>query len=127
VTSDNQNHGGGHSPDEAATHRHPKRPDLEDTITYYRAMEIAPSRAVGREGRFHGGRHPQAGGGHGQPQPSARDRSPAQGARVVAKAWIDLKYRSLLLSDGGEACVVAGLDRGPYKLVVVETPATRTT
>jgi nitrile hydratase len=26
----------------------------------------------------------------------------------------------LLLSDGGEACVVAGLDRGPYKLVVVE-------
>ena len=42
------------------------------------------------------------------------NRSPAQGARVVAKAWVDSEYRSLLLSDGGEACVVAGLVRGPY-------------
>jgi hypothetical protein len=48
------------------------------------------------------------------------NRGPAQGARLVAKAWVDPEYRSLLLSDGGEACVVAGLDRGPYKLVVVE-------
>ena len=28
-----------------------------------------------------------------------------------------------MLSDGGEACIVAGLDRGPYKLVVVEYTA----
>ena len=33
---------------------------------------------------------------------------------------LDTDYKNLLLTDGGEACVAAGLDRGPYKLVVVE-------
>ena len=31
----------GHSHEHASVHRHPPRPDLDDTLTYYRAMEIA--------------------------------------------------------------------------------------
>jgi nitrile hydratase subunit alpha len=113
VTSDNLNHGDGHSPDEAMTHRHPPRPDLDDTLTYYRAMETALRELLVDKGVF------TADDIRKQVE-DMDNRSPAQGARVVAKAWHDSKFRSLLLSDGGEACVVAGLDRGPYRLVVVE-------
>jgi nitrile hydratase len=47
-------------------------------------------------------------------------RTPAQGARVVARAWVDPEYRHLLLTDGNAACEAIGIERGPYKLVVVE-------
>jgi nitrile hydratase len=113
MTANDHQHGNPSSTEEDLVHRHPPRPDLDDTLTYYRAMEIALRELLVDKGVF-----------------TADDirrrvedmdkRSPAQGARVVAKAWVDPEYRSLLLSDGGEACVVAGLDRGPYKLVVVE-------
>ena len=48
------------------------------------------------------------------------DRTPLQGARVVAHAWSDADYRRLLLEDGNSACEAVGLERGMYKLVVVE-------
>jgi nitrile hydratase len=47
-------------------------------------------------------------------------RTPARGARVVARAWTDPAYRALLLGDGNAALEALGLDRGPYQLVVVE-------
>ena len=101
-----------------AAHRHPPRPDLDDTLTYYRAMEIALRELLIDKGVF------TADDVRKQVE-NMDSRSPAQGARVVAKAWVDPEYRKLLLRDGGEACVVAGFDRGPYKLVVVEnTPDT---
>jgi nitrile hydratase len=48
------------------------------------------------------------------------NRTPLQGARIVAKAWTDAQFRQLLLSDGNAACEMAGIDKGIYKLVVVE-------
>jgi nitrile hydratase subunit alpha len=43
----------------------------------------------------------------------------------VARAWVDPEYKKLLLTDGNAACAALGVDRGPYKLVVVEnTPDT---
>jgi nitrile hydratase subunit alpha len=50
-------------------------------------------------------------------------RSPAQGARVVAHAWSDPAFRARLLELGNEALLELGLERGPYKLVVVENTA----
>ena len=51
-------------------------------------------------------------------------RTPARGARVVARAWTDPAYKARLLADGNAALEEIGLDRGVYKLVVVEnTPA----
>src|SRR5262249_17725622 len=96
-----------------AVHAHPSRPDLDDTLTYYRAMEIALRELLIEKGVF------TADEVRRQVE-DMDNRSPAQGARVVAKAWADPNYRTLLLSDGGAACVAVGLDRGPYKLVVVE-------
>jgi nitrile hydratase len=46
-------------------------------------------------------------------------RSPAQGARVVARAWSDPAYKARLLADGTAACEELGIDMGPTHLVVV--------
>jgi nitrile hydratase len=54
-----------------------------------------------------------------------RRRSPAIGARVVAKAWTDPGYKSRLLANGSQACTDLGIDVAALKLVVVEnTPGT---
>ena len=106
-------HRDGQPRDDAALHRHPPHADLDDTLSYYRAMEIALRELLIDKGVF------TADDVRGQVE-NMDNRSPAQGARVVAKAWVDPEYRRLLLADGGEACVAAGLERGPYKLVVVE-------
>src|SRR6185312_5497893 len=51
-------------------------------------------------------------------------RSPALGARVVARAWTDPAFKARLLGDGTAACEELGIRMGATKLVVVEsTPA----
>jgi nitrile hydratase len=49
-----------------------------------------------------------------------RRRSPEQGARVVARAWVSESFRRKLLADGTGACEELGLDLPALKLVVVE-------
>jgi nitrile hydratase len=99
--------------DHAAPHRHPPRPDQGDTITYWRAMEIAVRELLIEKNIL------TADEVRRQVE-DMDNRSPLQGAKVVARAWTDPEYRKLLLSDGNAACEAMGLDRGPYKLVVVE-------
>ncbi len=52
--------------------------------------------------------------------------SPAQGARMVAKAWTDLSFRTLMLADGTKAAELLGISlRGLPPLGVLEnTPQT---
>jgi len=45
--------------------------------------------------------------------------SPVNGARMVARAWTDPRYRDLLLSDGNAAAAQAGFDGLSYQLQVV--------
>ncbi len=47
----------------------------------------------------------------------------AEGARVVARAWIDPDFKTRLLDDGGAACAELGYDLGDLELVVVENTA----
>ena len=50
--------------------------------------------------------------------------SPAQGARMVAKAWTDPAYRALMLADGGAAAESLGIPmRGLPPLGVLEDTA----
>jgi nitrile hydratase subunit alpha len=45
--------------------------------------------------------------------------SPVNGARMVARAWTDPRYRDLLLADGNAAAAQAGFDGLSYQLRVV--------
>ena len=51
--------------------------------------------------------------------------SPKNGARVVARAWVDPEYRKRLLTDGTEACAELGYagPQGEYIVVLEDTPA----
>jgi len=106
-------HDHGHPHDHAQPHRHPPRPDHDDTITQWRAMEIAVRELLIEKGIL------SAEEVRRQVE-DMDNRTPLQGARVVARAWADPEYRKLLLSDGNAACEALGMERGPYKLVVVE-------
>ena len=54
-----------------------------------------------------------------------RKRSPAIGAKVVARAWVDGSYKKKLLENGSRACEDLGIEVAALKLVVVEnTPST---
>jgi nitrile hydratase len=45
-------------------------------------------------------------------------RNPADGARIVARAWVDPEFNSRLLRDAREAALELGLDPGPSPVVV---------
>ena len=48
-------------------------------------------------------------------------RTPANGARMVARAWVDPEYKALLLSDTKAAALKLGIDAsGPVEFVTVE-------
>jgi nitrile hydratase len=102
-----------HQHENGVPHRHPLRPDQDDTLTYWRAMEIA-LRELLIEKQITSADEVRR-------EVEAMDnRSPVDGARVVARAWTDPQFRQLLLSDGNAACEALGLERGLYKLVAVE-------
>jgi nitrile hydratase subunit alpha len=45
-------------------------------------------------------------------------RTPADGARLVARAWVDDAFRQRLLSDARQAALELGVDPGPSPVVV---------
>jgi nitrile hydratase len=45
-------------------------------------------------------------------------RTPADGARLVARAWVDPGFKQRLLADAREAALELGLDAGPSPVVV---------
>jgi len=106
-----------HTEDHAHVHRYPPRPDQDDTLTYYRAMEAAVRELLIDKGVL-----------------TAEDvrrqvenmdgRNAGLGAKMVARAWIDRAYKQRMLANGSEAAEEIGLDVGPLKLVVVENTPT---
>ncbi|MBK5012663.1 nitrile hydratase subunit alpha [Pseudomonas sp. S60] len=52
---------------------------------------------------------------------------PANGARVVARAWVDEDYRRLLLEDGTAACAEYGYTgpQGEYIVALEDTPTVK--
>ena len=99
----------------AAGHRHPPQPDHDDTLTYYRKLEMAVRELLIEKGMFTAGdvRAVVA---------DIESRTPEGGARVVARAWTDPQFRELLLNDATAACAGMGFEMALYdvKLTVVE-------
>ena len=106
-----------HTEDHGHVHRYPPRPDQDDTLTYYRAMEAAVRELLIDKGVL-----------------TAEDvrrqvenmdgRNAGRGAKMVARAWLDSAYKQRMLANGSEAAEEIGLDVGPLKLVVVENTPT---
>ena len=92
------------------------RPDADEALTYYRVMEIAVRELLIEKGLLSAEAL--------RSEIEKMDaRSPAQGARLVAHAWIDPGFKAKLLELGNEVLADVGLERGGYKLVVVENTA----
>lgn len=92
---------------------HPYRPDNDEPLTYWQTMEIAVRELLIEKG------HTTA--AEIAAQVEAMDaRSPADGAAVVARAWVDPDFKAHLLNDAPRACRDMGIDIGPLNLIVVE-------
>jgi nitrile hydratase len=99
-------HDHGHAP-------HPHQPDEEDSFGYWQLMEIAVRELLLEKAVFTAEEMRRT--------IEAMDaRSPALGARVVAKAWCDPAFKQRLLANGTAACEELGIEMGPTKLVALE-------
>lgn len=98
-------------------HHGPKAKDHDDKLTYFRAMEIALRELLIDKGVFTAEEVRR--------QVEAMDsRTPENGARMVARAWVDSEYKKRLLGDGSAAAREMGYEVGPLRLMVIEnTPA----
>ena len=94
-------------------HPHPTAPDRDGPPSYYQALEIAVRELLIGKGVFTADDVRRA--------VEAMDaRTPAQGARVVARAWTDPAYKARLLADGTAAVRELGIDTLTARLIVVE-------
>lgn len=92
---------------------HEVLPDDDAPLTYYQKLEIAVRELLIKKGLI-------------TPDEVRRTveamdaRSPALGAKIVARAWTDSDYKTRLLEDGSAAATELGIEVGVTKLVVVE-------
>jgi len=94
-------------------HSHETSPERDERLGYYQAMEIALRELLIAKGIFTAEDLRRA--------VEAMDaRTPAQGARVVARAWCDPAFKARLLEDGTAAIGELGIDMGETRLLVVE-------
>lgn len=96
---------------------HPYRADQDQPLTYWQNMEISIRELLVEKGVLteleimH--------------TIDAMDsRSPADGAKVVARAWVDADFRARLLADASAASREMGFDIGALRLIAVENTPT---
>lgn len=96
---------------------HPYRADDDTPLSYWQTMEIAVRELLIEKGLTTAAEIAD--------QIEAMDaRTPANGARVVARAWVDPDFRAALLKDAPGAVASLGIDIGPLNLIAVENTAT---
>ncbi|UWQ16303.1 nitrile hydratase subunit alpha [Jannaschia sp. M317] len=106
-----------HSHEGMSPSGHPYRADQDGPLTYWQVMEIAIRELMIAKGVVTEAEVAR--------QIEAMDaRSPAQGAAVVARAWVDPDFRDRLLTDASAAATEMGFDIGPLKLIAVENTDT---
>ena len=106
-----------HDHDHLSPSGHPYRPDQDRPLTYWQQMEIALRELLIDKGITTATEI--------QAQINTMDsRSPANGAAVVARAWIDPAFRDALLTDAAKTSRDMGFDIGPMNLIAVENTNT---
>lgn len=106
-----------HDHDHLSPSGHPYQPDQDHPLTKWQAMEIAMRELLVEKGILTREEITQT--------VEAMDRrSPADGAKVVARAWTDPDYKARLLADGSSAINEMGFHADAMKLVVLENTPT---
>lgn len=102
------------STDHGHHHPHPRQPDIEDQpFEYYQVMVEAVGELLIEKGVF-------SAADLRKTVESIDARSPADGAKVVARAWTDPAFKKRLLKDGNAATGELGIDAGVIPIKVVE-------
>jgi nitrile hydratase len=95
-------------------HRHPPAPDIEDfPVTYHQRLEAAVRELLLAKGVI-------TGDDIRRTVERIDSQTPAIGARVVARAWVDPAYKARLLANGSAAVEELGISMEGVRLVVVE-------
>lgn len=106
-----------HDHDHADVSAHAPDPAHDAPTTYYERLTTAVLELLIEQGLF-GAEDVQ------KAIEAIESRTPANGARVVARAWRDPDFKARLLENGTEAVRELGLDSADAHLVVVEnTPS----
>ncbi len=93
---------------------HAPRPDHDDTLTYYKSLEIAVRELLMEKGIITADEVREA-------VERMDTRGPHLGAKVVARAWVDPAFKARLLKDGTAGAEEAGVQMDqPTRLIVVE-------
>ena len=96
---------------------HPYQPDQDHPLTKWQAMEIAMRELMVEKGILTRKEITET-------VEAMDSRSPADGAKVVARAWSDSDYKARLLADGSAAINEMGFHADAMKLVVLENTPT---
>ena len=113
--SDHHDH---HHHEPGGRHQHPPQADHDDSLTYYRKLEIALRELLIAQGVTTADEIRQL-------VQDIESRSPEGGARVVARAWTNPEFKDLLLRDATTACAGMGFEMALYDVtltVVENTP-----
>ena len=96
------------------THHHPLQPDLEDTpLARHQLMQMAVTSLLIEKGILSADEM--------RAQIEHMDTlSPARGAELVARAWVDDGFRERLVVDSKSAAAELGMDIGPIPILVME-------
>ena len=93
---------------------HPFQPDVEDSpLTHYQLLELAVGELLMEKGVF-------SGGDFRRTLEDIDSRNPADGAKVVARAWVDPDFKTRLLADTNTAAAELGVDAGTIPIMTVE-------
>jgi len=105
-----------HSHDGQSPSGHPYRTDQDAPLTYWQNMEIAMRELLVEKGVTTEAEVTQA-------IEKMDARSPADGARLVARAWTDVDFLARLRVDASSAAKELGLEIDALKLIAVENTA----
>ncbi|WP_188675116.1 nitrile hydratase subunit alpha [Neptunicoccus cionae] len=106
-------HDHSHETDGLSPSGHPYQPDQDHKITRWQTMEIAMRELLIEKGIITAAEITAT-------VEQMDRRSPADGAKVVARAWVDPAFKARLLENGTEAIRELGVEPGVLKLIAVE-------
>jgi nitrile hydratase subunit alpha len=115
MSSDVHTHDPAH--DHRHGHAHAPHEDAPERLSHYQVMEIAVRELLIAKNVF-------AAEDVRRAVEAMDGRTPAQGARVVARAWTDPAFKARLLADGTAAVRELGYEMATFRLLVVENTAT---